>query len=403
MLAFFIHGVATRDVKYSQPLIEGIKQEFVQNDQKLPYFYTSFWGHVLSDFNKIWNHIDDDLASLKKQDPSNDPSEAFRYRKFREGLISEFTGDMFTYMNKQQGYEVRKLIADQILKFVQKHPEEKEICIISHSLGTVILWDILFSDNFDDDDPAHSIRKLLSGAQEAEDTPTISLAGIVTMGSPILFFNAMLGIDADKIKVKINDYTSRQIQWTNIVHASDIIAYPLSSSLRLDANSKLMFQDVLLCKDANLIEKAARKVGPQEVALVAGMVDAHTGYWSSEEVAQIVSGILQAERDTIKNVTRLLKQVPGMGKPTIKLHSKEYLVEMVKFRDGSGFLKCKKNLAQVHHVYVYNSYGTCIFIGYVDWTKTSKLLQAIEAIRFKFGKPDDSMRTVFMVMAKGSD
>jgi hypothetical protein len=401
MLAFFIHGVATRDVKYSQSLIEGIKQEFVQNNEKLPYFYTSFWGHVLSDFNRIWNHIDDDLISLKQQDPSSDPSEAFRYRKFREGLISEFTGDMFTYMNKQQGYEVRKLIADQILKFVQKHPEEKEICIISHSLGTVILWDILFSDNFDDNDPAHSIRKLLSSTQKSEDEPSISLAGIVTMGSPILFFNAMLGIDADKIKVKINDYTSREIQWTNIVHASDIIAYPLSSSLRLDADSKLVFQDIFLCEDANLIEKAARKLGQQEVALIAGMVDAHTGYWSSKEVAQIASRILQVESDTLKEVTRLLKQVPGMGKPTIKLHSKEYVVEMVSFHDGSGHLKCKKNLAQVHHVYVYNSYGSCIFTGYVDWTKTNNLLQAIQNIRFKFGKPDDSMRTAFMVMGKG--
>jgi hypothetical protein len=400
MLAFFIHGVATRDVKYSQSLIEGIRQEFAQNDQKLPYFYTSFWGHVLSDFNKIWNHIDEDLSSLKKQDPLSEASEAFRYRKFREGLVSEFAGDMFTYMNKQQGYEVRKLIADQILKFVQKHPEEKEICIIAHSLGTVILWDILFSENFDENDPAHSIRKLLSRTQELEAAPTISLAGIVTMGSPILFFNAMLGIDADKIKVKINDYASRQIQWTNIVHASDIIAYPLSSSLRLDTDSKLIFQDIFLCKDANLLEKAARKVGQQEVALVAGMVDAHTGYWSSEEVAQIVAGILQVERDTIKDVTRLLKQVPGMGKPTIKLHSKEYLVEMVRFRDGSGYLTCKKNLAQVHHVYVYDSYGTCIFTGYVDWTKTSKLLQAIQTIRLKFGKPDDSMRIAFKIMGK---
>jgi hypothetical protein len=41
MLVFFIHGVATRDVKHSNSLIDGIKKEFNQIDQKLPYFYTS--------------------------------------------------------------------------------------------------------------------------------------------------------------------------------------------------------------------------------------------------------------------------------------------------------------------------------------------------------------------------
>jgi len=53
MLIFFIHGVATRDVKYSQPLIRGIKEEISKRKDKLPYFYTSFWGHILNDFNQI--------------------------------------------------------------------------------------------------------------------------------------------------------------------------------------------------------------------------------------------------------------------------------------------------------------------------------------------------------------
>jgi hypothetical protein len=31
MLVFFIHGVATRDVKYADPLKASIKQEFIKN------------------------------------------------------------------------------------------------------------------------------------------------------------------------------------------------------------------------------------------------------------------------------------------------------------------------------------------------------------------------------------
>ncbi len=94
MLVFFIHGVATRDIKYSNSLIDSIKKEFSQADQKLPYFYTSFWGHVLNDFNRIWNHIDKDLNDLEKRNPSINAKDAFRYRQFREGMISEFVGDI---------------------------------------------------------------------------------------------------------------------------------------------------------------------------------------------------------------------------------------------------------------------------------------------------------------------
>jgi hypothetical protein len=296
MLIFFIHGVATRDVKYSHSLIDGIKKEFSREKQKLPYFYSSFWGHVLNDFNKIWNYIDEDLNSLEKENPSISSKDSFRYRQFREGLISEFTGDMFTYMNESQGYEVRQLIADQLTKFVDKHPEEEEVHIVAHSLGTVILWDILFSDKFKDGDPAFVIREIISNQKSEAKNRKISLVSITTMGSPILFFNAMLGIDAKKIERKIQDCTTKKIQWLNIVHASDVIAYPLSASLNLSCNSKLIFHDQFICKDANLLETAARKIHQQEVALAASMKDAHTSYWTSSEVAKSISKLLFSRR-----------------------------------------------------------------------------------------------------------
>ncbi len=306
MLVFFIHGVATRDVKYSNSLIDGIKKEFNEINQKLPYFYTSFWGHVLNDFNKIWNHIDEDLHSLEKCNPGVNAKEAFRYRQFREGLISEFAGDMFTYMNEKQGREVRQLIADQLLKFVENHPEEEEIHIIAHSLGTVILWDILFSDKFEDGDPAHVIRSIISKQKVGDKPGKISLSSITTMGSPILFFNAMLGIDAKDIEQKIRDYTFGKIQWLNIVHASDIIAYPLSASLTLSKNSKLSFRDFFVCKDANLIESAARKINQQEVALVAGISDAHASYWALPEVAKSISDLISSKRASSLFVNKLM-------------------------------------------------------------------------------------------------
>ncbi|MBD2230537.1 hypothetical protein [Phormidium tenue] len=386
MLVFFIHGVATRDVKYSNSLIEGIKKEFNQIDQKLPYFYTSFWGHVLNDFNKIWNHIDEDLHSLEKRNPGVNAKESFRYRQFREGLISEFAGDMFTYMNEKQGREVRQLIADQLLKFVEKHPDEEEIHIIAHSLGTVILWDILFSDKFEDGDPAHVIRSIISKQGSGENTRRVSLSSITTMGSPILFFNAMLGINAKDIERKIRDYTSRRIKWLNVVHASDIIAYPLSTSLNLSDKSNLVFRDQFICKDANLLETAARKINQQEVALIASTVDAHNSYWTLHEVSQSISNQVTSQVKFSERIVLLLKKVPGMSQVGIKLHSNKDVVDTIRFKDRSGRLKYFKNFAGVYHIYVYNASSECVFSGFVNWSSTDLLLEEIEYIRWEFGE-----------------
>lgn len=385
MLIFFIHGVATRDANYSRLLRDSIKKEFTHLRQKLPYFYSSFWGNVLTDFNKVWNHIDEDLNLFEKHNPGVNAKEAFRYRQFREGLISEFAGDMFTYMNEKKGREVRQLIADQLLKFVENHPEEEEIHIIAHSLGTVILWDILFSDKFKDDDPAHSIRSLISEPTGETNIGRASLSSITTMGSPILFFNAMLGINTQEVERKIQNYTSKKINWLNLVHASDIIAYPLSTSLSLNDDSQLVFRDQFICKDANALEKAARKLGQPAVALAASVVDAHNSYWTLPEVTQFISNQIISKIKSSERVVISLKKFAGLSPVKVKLHLKKDLVNTILFRDGSGRLEYKKNFANVYHVYVYDDRSKRIFSGCVNLIYTDALLEKIQYIKREFG------------------
>lgn len=392
MLIFFIHGVATRDVKYAHSLIDGIKKEFNQVGQKLPYFYTSFWGHILNDFNKVWNHIDEDLNFFERNNPAINSEDAFRYRQFREGLISEFTGDMFTYMNERQGYEVRQLLADQLIKFVEQHPEEEDLHIIAHSLGTVILWDILFSDKFADGDPAYLIRDLISGKRVDNRTKGISLSSITTMGSPILFFNVMLGIDSKKIESKIQSYSKQEIQWLNVIHASDLIAYPLSASLKLSLDSNLIFRDLFICKDANLLESAARRINQQEVALMAAMVEAHNSYWKLPEVVSLIAKQIIERIKFSEKVALLLQNVSGMSAVGLKLHSSKDLIDNIEFKDKSGRLECMQNLIGIHHVYIYDNAGRCIFSGFVDWKYADELLDEIEYIRWKFGENNDSKK-----------
>jgi hypothetical protein len=248
------------------------------------------------------------------------------------------------------------------------------------------LWDVLFSDKFKEDDPAHVIRHLISDPKSGSKPEKASLSSITTMGSPILFFNAMLGIEAQDVERKLQAYTSRQISWLNIIHASDIIAYPLSTSLNLDDDSQLVFRDQFIAKDANLIETAARKIGQQEVALVASTADAHNSYWKLFEVAKSISHQIVSQIKCSDRVIILLEKLPGMSRVGIKLHSNEDVIESFDFRDDSGRLRLIKNFAGVHHVYVYSPQLRCIFSGFVGWTHTDALLEEVEYIKWEFGK-----------------
>ncbi|MCD8486794.1 MAG: hypothetical protein LRZ84_08650 [Desertifilum sp.] len=82
MLVFFIHGVATRDIKYADRLKECIKQEFALKNRPLPHFYSSFWGNALSDVSKMWNCLHQDFQDIKTNYPQSHPDDVFRYRQY---------------------------------------------------------------------------------------------------------------------------------------------------------------------------------------------------------------------------------------------------------------------------------------------------------------------------------
>jgi hypothetical protein len=385
MLVFFIHGVATHDVKYADKLKNLIKEEFIQTEKTLPHFYSSFWGNVLKDVGKIWNWIHQDLQDVKKDYPKISINDIFRYQTFREGFLSEFFGDFLSYLNPERGATIRRFIAQQLDDFLAKNPEETELHIIAHSLGSVILWDVLFSERFSTEDPAHSIRSMITGFKNSLTNRKIELKSITTMGSPILFLNTMLEVNPEQLKQFANSYQNEPLRWVNIIHSSDIVAYPLRSSLNVNSSGKLVFQDEFISTDANLTEKAARTVGQLDAALVLGVADAHVGYWQCQQTARLVSANIL--RKFLQEVINHLDKVPGMTKDLMQLSRRSPIdktLEELKFRDGSGTLRLVVNPVQLHHVYVFDSKNNCKFGGYVAWMETQGLKQKIDFIKTSF-------------------
>ncbi|WP_313707371.1 hypothetical protein [Planktothrix agardhii] len=301
MLVFFIHGVATRDACYSSNLQQIIKTEFSQRGEKNPHFYASFWGSALTDMGKIWNGIDEDLAHAKNKYSKSDSEEFLKYRSFREGFFSQFLGDFFTYMNPDNGQEIRNIIAQQLSNFIKQNPNDSEIHIVAHSLGTVILWDILFSDRFSAKDPALSIRAMIRELENQTDVKLkhqVNLSSITLIGSPILFINTMLDVRPEKVEQFAHSYSSEQpLRWLNLIHGSDLMAYPLKANLHLAENSYLKFEDEYLLEDANWVEKIARSLGQNDLAMAVSSSDAHNSYWNCPHTARLITNNILNQLD----------------------------------------------------------------------------------------------------------
>lgn len=407
MLVFFIHGVATRDVKYADNLKELIRQEFIKINQPLPHFYSSFWGDVLSDVDKMWNCIYQDVELASKNTPQIPSEDLFRYQKFRKGFLSEFIGDVFTYFNLERGLAIRKKIAQQLHDFLKNHPDDEELHIIAHSLGSVILWDILFSDRFNPKDPAFYVRSTIGSCAEPNVSRKVYLKTITTMGSPILFVNTMLNIPAKKIREFANSYYQKSLSWINIVHASDIVSYPLSSQLNIDSAGNFVFRDEYIWEDANLAEKAARSVGQVDLAMALGVSDAHSSYLNSQKTASLVVNHIMDIKNPENNkliydVIDRLAKVQGMTVDTNDIYANFNVLEKVRgminetndnprlatiystFKDDSGTIRLFVNKLNVHHVYVFDKNEVCQFGGYVGWIHTPALQKELEIIKSNF-------------------
>lgn len=400
MLIFFIHGVAVRDADYAESLQSSIKREFKRRNKPLPDFWPSFWGD-LSRIGKIWNNVDSDLAIAKEQYVSINPEELFRYRTFREQFISKFMGDFFTYFSPQWGIKIRKKLTQQLYDFIKDNPGDRELHIISHSLGTVILWDILFSTRFQKNDPAWYVRAILQGWETRSDlnlkpefVDAVKLESTITMGSPILLMNPMLDISPEQVHQVIDFYRESPLRWINIIHASDIIAYPLKSSLNLTSDTPLTFRDDYIWEDANLVEKAVRSMGQVDIAMAAGSGEAHNAYWNNQKVARFIVENILDDRDSTPErmcdaVATQFSEVPGMTSDRNSNHIEDSEI-YVKLRDGSGTVRLFVDLVKVHHIYVLDRNEDCCFGGYVGWIHTQDLLQTLEAIKSTFGDRTES-------------
>lgn len=309
----FIHGVNTREdryqLNYADPLIEHIQRLTPPQMSIKPVVL--YWGDV---------NIGAEMELLKTFQASSVWNKLC-FPDLRAKQILQFTGDAALYISRSGG----KLVADRLIHDMMSNlqdfrPDRDHLHLITHSMGTVILFDMLFSSRWDAPNAdGYEGVEMLRQQIFRQGSPVRS---IHTMGSPIGLFSLLMGgADAEHLP-STHDITSRlqnylqslckethaPFPWRNYLHPMDPVATPIEQLLPemlASASSCLDVRD-LLTQDAELLSEAAslslsnlgpfaNKLEAAQLVLFGGL--AHNSYWISPLVA---STILQTIEMTIR-------------------------------------------------------------------------------------------------------
>jgi len=302
MIVFFIHGVNTQQADYANCLIENIRDALEKEQRENSVFYASFWGNQFNNLkHQIVSNIEADFSKACSMHPEYKilHGDIYRYREQRSQFINNFLGDFLVYQNKDKGRQIRRILLEQLEQYLKDHPNETEIHFIVHSLGSLILWDLLFGKALESDDPAFVFRKMVS---------SLSVKSISTLGSPLLFFKQMLNLDFSGLHLSpfLKDNQSpHRLQWVNIIHSSDLVAYPLMAAIKSEISPDIFFSDQYVWQDANSTDATLHLMsGQSDAAMAVAAEDAHSSYFKNNKdgriTARLISYNLTGNLDILK-------------------------------------------------------------------------------------------------------
>ena len=299
----FIHGVSNRDRREPPTYANGLFGRLEENVgssvslQKIPLY----WGDVnKTEEDKLLNNFKASKAWNK-----------LWFRDFREQQLLQFVGDAALYLSRHVGSQVVARLKQEAEKNLgtlelPKHKPGDRLHLVTHSWGTVVLFDVLFADRWEDKSipgyqDVQQIRKALFGLPPHPEVG-LPIASIHTMGSPIALFS-LISVDGSShdFKPRLNQLLEnlykvrgKKLPWLNFIHPGDPVAWPLEkvmSSLVDNEAVYLNFTDEI-SRTADWSDFLPKLVSQTILALLHGG-DAHGSYWKSKEVAQKIAKTIQ--------------------------------------------------------------------------------------------------------------
>ena len=296
----FVHGVKNRSQEAfkqtGQALLDGIRKSANDGSRVIKPIYL-FWGDL---------NVGPQQALIKGLEASPQWKNLW-FRDFRTKEILEFVGDAALYLSRHVGSQVVLRVKDTALKPLEGAGPDDRLHLVTHSMGTVILFDLLFAGRWEDprldqDASTRTVRQAVSQIRNAlfglGNNPEVGLpiASIHTLGSPLALFSllSVTGESSHDLTSNLKDLLQnlyhqrgkKALPWFNFMHPGDPIAYPLQGMVpALLRNSQLYVYP----RDVMVENKGTWNLPFQQslVPLLWGG-DAHNSYWTSKVVAKTI-------------------------------------------------------------------------------------------------------------------
>jgi hypothetical protein len=312
----FLHGVNVREFPdalddpnfpaFANPLFELIQHSLNDNSftlEKIPIYYGDINMHEERTLLEIYQR-----SSAWKD---------FWFRHLRETLLLQFIGDIALYISPYIGTKIVERLHKVLVKMqkeVRDHQEGGRLHLVSHSLGTIILFDVLFASRWDDKNvPGYDcileMRETLCGLGD-NVREGIHVASINTMGSPLALFsllnmhsnqqkqNENMAENTHDISPRLQQFLQelsqqrrgKPLPWWNFAHPGDPLASPLATLISelVDQEGRYLEVHDMITRSHSLEDRVTESFSQSPAALIHGKA-AHHSYWNSKTVADRIA------------------------------------------------------------------------------------------------------------------
>lgn len=306
----FIHGVNVRNEEAyraeANDMFQRIKATIKKPSRTLKPVIL-YWGNV----------GEGSTNALRKGLESSSKWDEFWFRNLRTQQVFPFVGDAALYLSRFISSEIVKQITDQAIDQIglsieelKDPPEDDRFHLVTHSWGTIVLFDILFASRWQDPDLPEEPRTLIENIRrgffgvgtDVEKGYGIPLASIHTMGSPIALFNLVNinGPSSFDLTPKLKEFLEalqnkmkKPLPWKNYAHPGDPIAYPLEGVLPLFLELESA-QNLVNIEDIMSPSGWMGKVFSQSTLSIINGGKAHGSYWTEQKVAQAIGNVIRS-------------------------------------------------------------------------------------------------------------
>ncbi|ASK62586.1 chemotaxis protein [Virgibacillus phasianinus] len=219
----FLHGAGTPDENFAEEMIRKIKEGFsnklgIEKAEEELVVEAVFWSAV---FEK------EEKALLKRLQQNTD----LDYTRLRRFVV-EFLADAVAYQPTKQGKQnydlVNSFLAESIRKLKEKAGPNAPLCMVSHSLGSVVASNYFYDLQFERGNIGPRTNSIASNTP-IEQAETLAL--FYTMGSPLALwamrfpdFGVPIHVPSPGIRTI---YPNVKGEWVNFYDKDDVLAFPL--------------------------------------------------------------------------------------------------------------------------------------------------------------------------------